>query len=278
LLTTGGALYSTGYNGQGQLGLGDTTNRSSFTLVSNITNVADIYTCEGRVDSTNWIFANFAFARLTNGDLYAAGYNGYGQLGLGDTTQRTSFTKITSLANIAGVTSAGGGYYGCPIAWTTTGVVYSWGYNGSGAIGDGSTTNRSTPWQIVGWAENTVAAPPFQGKIQQVQDLGSALGHQAAAILDTDGNIWSVGQDANGQGGTGLQQNNSRYTRVRMPTLNVGENITSLGKAGYDNVVNLLALSNQGRLFISGYNGYGNAGNLSVRSTTYLYTLQPVNF
>lgn len=33
-LTTDGKLYATGYNGDGQLGLGDTTNRTSWTLTA----------------------------------------------------------------------------------------------------------------------------------------------------------------------------------------------------------------------------------------------------
>lgn len=276
LLTTTGKLYATGYNNWGTLGLGDTTARSAFTLVSTLANVADIKVFDGRTDATSG--ATCAFARITNGDLYATGYNGFGQLGLSDTTQRNAFTKITALANIADFTTFGGGGYGPIVAWTSTGVMYAWGYNGTGAIGDASTTNRSTPWQVVGWAENVSAAPPFQGKIQQVMGLGCAPGHSAGVVLDTDGNLWGVGRDGEGQQGTGTQTNNLRYTRVRKPTMGPDEKITSLGRFGYDNYVGLMALTNKGRCFATGYNSHGQAGNLSVRSTTALYTLQPINF
>lgn len=278
LLTTTGTLYATGYNNWGTLGLGDTTTRSAFTLVSSMTGVADIQVYDGRDNTTNWSAATCAIVRTTSGDLYATGYNGYGQLGLGDTTNRSSFTKISSLANIAGFTSFGGGCYGPIVAWSTTGVVYTWGYNGAGAIGDGSTTNRSTPWQVLGWAENVSAAPPFQGKIQQVLGIGSALGHCAGVILDTDGNLWGVGRDSEGQCGTGTQTNNLRFTRVRMPTMGTGEKITSIARFGYDQNTGFAALTNKGRCFATGYNNYGQAGNISVRSTTVLYTLQPINF
>lgn len=131
---------------------------------------------------------------------------------------------------------------------------------------------------MLGWAENVSAAPPFQGKIQQVMGLGCALGNPAGVVLDTDGNLWGVGRDSEGQQGTGTQTNNLRYTRVRMPMMGTGEKITSLARYGLDNYVGLMALTNKGRCFATGYNNYGQAGNLSVRSTAVLYTLQPINF
>ena len=278
LLTTTGALYATGYNNWGTLGLGDTTSRSSFTLVSSMSGVSDIKVFDGRYDAGNWSAATCAFARTTAGDLYATGYNGFGQLGLGDTTQRNGFTKITTLANIVGVTTFGGGCYGPIVAWNSANELYAWGCNGEGAIGDGSTRTRSYPWKVFGWDENVYEVPPFQGKIAQVLGLGSALGNQAGCVLDTDGNIWGVGRDREGQCGTGTHTNNRRYTRVPIPTMGIGEKITSLGRFGYDNRVGLMALTNKGRCFATGYNEYGQAGNLSVRSTTVLYTLQPINF
>lgn len=279
LLTTTGALYATGYNNWGTLGLGDTTSRNAFTLVSNVAGVADVYMWDGRLDSTNWQAACSAFLRTTTGDVYSTGYNGYGTLGLGDTTNRNSFTKISTLANIVGVDTFGGSCYGPIVAWNSSGALFTWGYNGScGAVGDGTTTQRNAPWQVVGWAENISAAPPFQGKIQQVLGFTYNFGYGSGVVLDTDGNMWGVGRDVEGQYGTGTQTNNYRFTRVRMPWMNTGEKITSMAFGGYDNYTTLYALTNQGRLFATGYNGYGQAGNLSVRSTTFLYSLQPVNF
>ena len=278
LLTSTGSLYATGYNNWGTLGLGDTTSRSAFQLVSNLSGVADIKVFDGRTDTTNWSAATCALARLANGDLYATGYNGYGQLGLGDTTQRNSFTKISTLASVADFGSFGGGCYGPLYAVTAAGNLYTWGYNGNGAIGDGTTTNRSLPWQVVGWTENTTAAPPFSGKIAKVLGMGSSLGHQTGVVLDTDGNLWAVGRDSEGQCGTDAQTYNTRFTRVRMPPMLTSEKITDINCTGYDNLIGLFALTNQGRIFATGYNGYGQTGTNTVRTATYLYTLQPCLF
>ena len=79
-------LWGCGYNKYGQLGLGDTTNRTTFTQVTtNADNIKEIY-CGG-----------FHTLILKNdGTLWSAGNNDYGQLGLGDTSYRYTFTEITT--------------------------------------------------------------------------------------------------------------------------------------------------------------------------------------
>jgi len=75
-------LFTTGNNDDGQLGLGDTTDRLNFTLV----------------DWSSWKWAAAgSFHTLgvkTDGTLWAWGWNGYGQLGLGDTTNRLTPTPV----------------------------------------------------------------------------------------------------------------------------------------------------------------------------------------
>ena len=75
-------LYSFGYNNRGQLGLGDTTDRTSPTKVGTDTWTA-VAGGEGHSLAIN-----------SDGYLYSFGYNNAGQLGLGDTRQRTSPVKV----------------------------------------------------------------------------------------------------------------------------------------------------------------------------------------
>ena len=82
IIKNDGTVYSTGRNDSGQLGLGDTNNRTTFTKV-NIDNVKCIY-C-GYYHS---------FILKKDGTVYSAGNNYYGQLGLGDNTNRSTFTKV----------------------------------------------------------------------------------------------------------------------------------------------------------------------------------------
>ena len=89
ILKNNGTLWSRGYNGNGELGLGDTTNRTIFTqITTNTNNIKSVY-C-GR--SHTIILKN-------DGTLWGCGNNGSGQLGLGDTAHKYTFTQVTANAD-----------------------------------------------------------------------------------------------------------------------------------------------------------------------------------
>ena len=83
-IDSSGHLYAWGYNGYGQLGLGDNTNRYTPT----------------QVGSSTWsslgqgLGYNFTLAIDSSGDLYSAGYNSYGGLGNGTTTNANTLQYI----------------------------------------------------------------------------------------------------------------------------------------------------------------------------------------
>ena len=82
-----GTVWACGVNTNGQLGTGNTTKQTQFVQVAKkITNVNQI-ACG---DSHTCILCNDEY-----GKLYVTGLNGNGQLGLGSTTQKTSFTINT---------------------------------------------------------------------------------------------------------------------------------------------------------------------------------------
>jgi alpha-tubulin suppressor-like RCC1 family protein len=93
VLGTDNILYSTGRNINGQLGLGDKTQRNTWTQVplsSSISgNITDMCMAE---QYCTWILYQDSSGR---GKLLSCGYNGHGQLGLGDTTGRETFQPIT---------------------------------------------------------------------------------------------------------------------------------------------------------------------------------------
>ena len=154
LVTNTGQLYTWGNNGYGQLGLGNTTNYTSPQLVSGATSVHDIEVHYGSYYSGGWNHYGAIYYHKTNGELYGSGYNPYGNLGNGNTTNQQSFVRCGSQTFKEFVVNGDGKYIlvgaieGLPSdANDTGGNFYCWGYNGNGQIGNGTTTNASTPTQ-----------------------------------------------------------------------------------------------------------------------------------
>lgn len=132
-LQTNGTMWSWGYNLQGQLGLGDVTNRSSPTQIG-----AD----------TNWVQVSVGggccAAIKSNGTLWTWGTNGTGQLGLGDVTGRSSPTQVGALTDWKQVCAASNSMY----AIKTNGTLWAWGGGTTGQLGDGTAVSKSSPIQI----------------------------------------------------------------------------------------------------------------------------------
>jgi len=142
-LTTKGEIWSAGYNTAGQFGNGSTATYQSTPLKFNMPVAAtDLY--ESLSSNTN-VYQNL-YAVGSNGRIYGAGANTFGQLGNGTTGAVVSTPVVMSVIDgssiVASQVKTG---YGTTVVFTTNGSVYTVGNNGSGQLGDGTTTNRSTP-------------------------------------------------------------------------------------------------------------------------------------
>ena len=77
-----------------------------------------------------------SMAVLENGEVYGWGYNGNGQLGLGNNINQLNPQRVTALQGVV-VTSVVCGY-AHTLANTDEGGLYAWGANSYGQLGTGT--------------------------------------------------------------------------------------------------------------------------------------------
>ena len=240
---TDGTLWSWGGNGNGQLGLGNTTNRSSPVQVGALTDWSDAKISSNR---------SITLAVKSNGTLWAWGFGTYGSLGQGNTTNRSSPVQVGTLTNWAEV-SVG---YGNVLAVKTDGTLWSWGFGIYGALGQGNTTNRSSPVQV--------GALTNWSKVVAIPTVGVAI--------KTDGTLWSWGK--NNQGQLGLGNTTDRSSPVQVGALTTWSKIAGTGSIyrsyGGTYISGFFsAIKTDGTLWSWGLNHYGQLGigNTTDRSS-----------
>ena len=228
-IKTNGTLWAWGWNDVGQLGLGNTTNYSSPVQVGS---------------DTNWstVSANYTqtYAVRTNGTLWCWGENGeFGYLPIGDTLDRSSPTQIGSDTNWSTVKVFN---QDSAIALKTTGTMWAWGWNQYGQLGLGDTTDRSTVTQI--------------GSSSDWAFVSAGLRY--AAAVKTNGTLWSWGDNLVGALGVGDFTNRSSPTQVGSDTN--WESVSCGTGPGVDNSASTLAIKTNGTLWAWGVNNISTLG------------------
>jgi len=146
-----GPAFCWGANESGELGNGTTTNSSTPVSVS--------------THSFGTIAAGPNFACAINaapgneGPAFCWGANESGQLGNGTTTNSTTPVAISGMS--FGYVAVGP-HFACGLEATTSfaGPAFCWGANGSGELGNGTTTSSSTPVSVSGHSFGTSAVTP----------------------------------------------------------------------------------------------------------------------
>lgn len=276
LVTKRGRMYFVGYNGYGQMGFGDTNNRYVFTRNSFFgdlegkTVVDAQITFDGEASSGN---QNTVMVMTAEGEMYAAGYNGYGQLGDGTTTTRTFFQRIgESTLNRLGkkitnyVWNGCSDYYSMTIAWNESNECYVWGNNNNGDFGFGDTTQRSLPTRMT-TLESTITPNSYPLTVACLRSSITSTGVRlTTAILFSDNHIYVAGKSNHGQLGNNVPQSTDQYTYAQV-TRPAGKLWAQLhGSGGASGTY--YGLTTDGFLYAWGYNGYGQIADATTTNRT----------
>jgi alpha-tubulin suppressor-like RCC1 family protein len=136
-LTNKGGVLCWGSNYVGELGDGTTTRHLTPVSVAGLARGSAAIAAGGEAHGC---------ALTTGGSVECWGYNGYGQLGDGTTTDRHAPVAVRGLAGVQAIATGG---FGHSCALTSAGEISCWGRNTSGQLGDGSTDERHARVRLV---------------------------------------------------------------------------------------------------------------------------------
>ncbi len=225
---TNGTLWGWGRNPYGELGVG---------------HKAEVYTAQQVAVGSTWsaISSDGVYHVLgikSNGTLWGWGSNQYGQLGIGNNTERLVPTQAGTVTTWKSVAAGGNRSY----AIRTDGTLWAWGENGNNGLGVGTAGNRTSPTKIGTSTWLMVAAT-----------YGSAV------AIRTDGKLFTWGAGNLGTLGLG-----TTVTGV----------VTAPRQVGTDNWVYVATAANtvyairaDGSLWAWGLNTSGELGNQSTANS-----------
>ncbi|XP_061844588.1 X-linked retinitis pigmentosa GTPase regulator isoform X1 [Colius striatus] len=204
VVTGKGKLYMFGSNNWGQLGLGSKNTVSKPTCVKALKPEKVKLAVCGR---------NHTLVYTEKGNVYAAGGNTEGQLGLGDTEERTTFHLISFFTNQHKIKQLAAGSY-TSAAVTEDGQLFVWGDNSEGQIGLADESFVSVPCQVdVGKPVSSVSC-----------------GYYHSALITGDGELYTFGEPGNGK--LGLLPEQLKNSRVPQPVLGITEKVDKVACGG----------------------------------------------
>jgi len=276
-----GSVWAWGSNSFGQLGPGLDLNQKTPAQVQGLSGVFTQVAAA----------AQFSLALRSDGTVWAWGANINGQLGRGGTSDHEATpARVLVLNHITRISAAGG----FALALRDDGIVFAWGANSEGQLGNGTTASSPTPAKIPGLSQVTGIAAGltsaaateasstsavtsvwtwganYGGQLGDgtqndhhtpervtgvpVSIAGLSVGNVFALVLGTDGSVWGWGSNSFGE--LALAPGNTPVTRP-VKVIAAGSHITQLSAGtGY-----VLALRSDGTVLGWGSDDFGQIGN-----------------
>uniref|UniRef100_F7HQ01 X-linked retinitis pigmentosa GTPase regulator n=1 Tax=Callithrix jacchus TaxID=9483 RepID=F7HQ01_CALJA len=209
VVTGNNKLYVFGSNNWGQLGLGSKSAVSKPTCVKALKPEKVKLAACGR---------NHTLVSTEGGNVYATGGNDEGQLGLGDTEERTTFHRVSFFTSQHKIKQLSAGS-NTSAALTEDGRLFMWGDNSEGQIGLPNILNACVPHQV------TIGKP-----VSWI-----SCGYYHSAFVTTDGELYIFGESENGK----LGLPNELLSNHRIPQLvpEIPEKVIQVACGGEHSVV-----------------------------------------
>jgi alpha-tubulin suppressor-like RCC1 family protein len=196
-----------------------------------------------------------SLAVKADGTVWAWGYNKEGQIGDGtNNNNRTKPVQTSGLAGVVAIAAHNGSSLALRTDGAPTGSVWAWGRNDFGQLGDGSTTDRKSPVQVL------------TGAIA----IGLTV-RNGASLRREEGRsnrVWATGINTDGQlgDGTDIRDDNDPYRKrlMMMPVERLNDVIALA--TGDDH---LLAITRDARVWGWGGNGSAQIGSEDTFRTRY---------
>ena len=257
LVYANGDVYAAGHGDEGQIGDGANVDRVTFTKINFPSDAGPVrYVIGSGAGSESY---GTLLALMEDGDVYGWGYNGYGTIGIGNTSNQNIPQKLTTFNKNVKSINMSGGQYPHATAITTDQRFYTWGYNGYGQLGSGNTTSTSSP------LERTISG---QVIVKAVTTQKGSYG--ATHVVCASGRVYACGYNGYGQLGVGNATQQTSFTQV----------VGGLGTDANKYVIDLFApqghfgntfyVTNDGRMWHAGRNYRGEAatGDAGVQHNT----------
>lgn len=237
--------YCWGYNVYGQLGNNTTIDAP---LPSAVTNTGVL---AGKTVKSLTTGNYHTCAIASDDQAYCWGYNTYSQLGNNSTTNSSVPIAVTNTGALAGKTvkSISAGYYHtCVLA--SDNLVYCWGYNAYGQLGNNSTTTSKVP-----------VAVTMTGVLAGKTIKSISVGYYHTCAIASDNLAYCWGYNPYGGLGNNTIVNSSVPVAVDMTGVLLGKTIKSISAS---NLYHTCAIASDDLPYCWGYNNNGQLGNNTV--------------
>ncbi|MDO4781243.1 MAG: hypothetical protein Q4A34_02540 [Candidatus Saccharibacteria bacterium] len=245
-LASNNKAYCWGSGGQGRLGNGSSSDKSTPSLVA-----------QGELPSNAYFTkvtagTHHTCALASNDKAYCWGSGGQGRLGNGSSSDKSTPSLVAQgeLPNDAYFTHISVGvYHTCALA--SNNKIYCWGYGGYMHLGNGSSSDKSTPSLV---AQGELPSNAYFTKV-------TAGTHHTCALASND-KAYCWGSGGQGRLGNGSSSDKSTPSLVAQGELPNDAYFTHISARGY----HTCALASNNKAYCWGDGGQGRLGNGSTSS------------